>query len=128
MTRISKDEGAHYETRQVPFGRSYKWHPERTVVECDCGEELAFISTSATTTCRCGAEYGELVRGIRYRAGRLRDEDMHPWHNDVQCQADQRSRDEAAYPEGSPRRYNDVTSGLGDDRERWKEARAPKGP
>jgi hypothetical protein len=128
VTPISKDEGAHYQTREVPFGRSYKWHPERTVVECDCGEELAFTGTSVTTTCRCGAEYGDLVCGIRYREGRLRDEDVHSWHHDVQSQANQHSRDEAAYPEGSPWRYDDVASGLGEDLERWKEARAQQGP
>ncbi len=117
-------EEAHYETREVPFGRSYKWHPERMVVECDCGEELVFTGTEALTTCQCGTEYGDLVRGIRYREGRLQDEDVHPWDYDVQGQADQHLRDEAAYPEGSPRRYNDVTSGLmDDDEERWQKDR-----
>ena len=116
MTQIIEIiEEAHYETREVPFGRSYKWHPERMVVECDCGEELAFTGTEALTTCQCGAEYGDLVRGIRYREGQLRDEDVHPWDYDVQGQADQHSRDEAAYPEGSPRRYNDITSRGTDD-------------
>ena len=110
-------EEAHYETREVPFGRSYKWHPERMAVECDCGEELVFTGTDALTTCQCGTEYGDLVRGIRYREGRLQNEDVHPWDYDVQGQADQHLRDEAAYPEGSPRRYNDVTSGLMDDNE-----------
>ncbi|MBA3472238.1 MAG: hypothetical protein H0T57_03245 [Rubrobacter sp.] len=81
---------------------SLSGHPERTVVECDCGKELAFTGASATTACRCGAGYEDLVRGIRYREGRLRDEDVHPWRHDAQGQADQHSRDEAAYPEGSP--------------------------
>jgi len=35
MTRIIEDIEAHYETYEVPFGRIYKWHPERTIVECD---------------------------------------------------------------------------------------------
>jgi hypothetical protein len=49
----------------------------------------------------------------------------HPWHYDLQSQEDQHLRDEAAYPEGSPWRYNDVTSGLMDDEEEcWKQARA----
>ena len=108
-------EEAHYETREVPFGRSYKWHPERMVVECDCGEELVFTGTDTLTTCQCGTEYGDLVRGIRSREGRLQNKDVRPWDYDVQDQADQHLRDEAAYPEGSPRRYNDVTSGLIDD-------------
>jgi hypothetical protein len=108
-------EEAHYETCEVPFGRSYKWHPERMVVECDCGEELVFTGTDTLTTCQCGTEYGDLVRGIRSREGRLQNKDVRPWDYDVQDQADQHLRDEAAYPEGSPRRYNDVTSGLIDD-------------
>jgi hypothetical protein len=84
MMRISKVNGAHYDTRVVPFGRSYKWHPKRTVVECDCGEELAFAGTSATTTCRYGAKYGDLVCGTCHREERLQDEDVHPLHHDVQ--------------------------------------------
>jgi len=108
-------EEAHYETCEVPFGRSYKWHPERMAVECDCGEELVFTGTDTLTTCQCGTEYGDLVRGIRSREGRLQNKDVRPWDYDVQDQADQHLRDEAAYPEGSPRRYNDVTSGLIDD-------------
>ena len=108
-------EEAHYETCEVPFGRSYKWHPERMVVECACGEELVFTGTDTLTTCQCGTEYGDLVRGIRSREGRLQNKDVRPWDYDVQDQADQHLRDEAAYPEGSPRRYNDVTSGLIDD-------------
>ncbi|MDX6382342.1 MAG: hypothetical protein QOI57_3366, partial [Rubrobacteraceae bacterium] len=48
----------------------------------------------------------------------------HPWSYEAKDQAEQHLRDEAAYPEGSPRRYNDVTSGLmDDDEERWKKTR-----
>ena len=58
----------------------------------------------------------------------LLDEDYeahHPWHYDTQAQTEQHLRDEAAYPENSPWRYNDVTSGLmDDDEQRWKKARA----
>ena len=50
----------------------------------------------------------------------LGDEEVHPWHYDLQSQDDQHLRDEAAYPEDSPYRYNDVTAGLGDDEKRWK--------
>ena len=37
----------------------------------------------------------------------------HPWFYDAQSRAQQRLRDEAAYPEGSPWRYDDVTSDNG---------------
>ena len=38
---------AHYETREVPFGKVYEWHPARITLECDCGERL--ILTANTT-------------------------------------------------------------------------------
>ena len=58
----------------------------------------------------------------------LLDEDYeahhHPWRYDLQSQEAQHLRDDASYPEGSPRHYNEVTSGfVGDDEERWKKAR-----
>jgi hypothetical protein len=126
VTRIIEDIAAHYETHEFPFGRSYEWHPEHIIVECDCGHTLTLTGTSATTACgECGADYGSLVHDIRHREERLRDEDEHPWDHDAQDQAEQHLKDEAAYPENSSWRYNDVTSGLvGDDEERWKQARA----
>jgi hypothetical protein len=124
MTRIIEDIEAHYETHEIPFGRIYEWHPEHIIVECECGERFTFTATSTTGTCRCGTDLGALVYGIHHQEECLRDEDVHPWHYDVQSQEDQHLRDEAAYPEDSPWRYNDVTSGLGDDKKRWKKTRA----
>ncbi len=120
--RIQKIE-AHYDTVEVPFGRIYHWHQGHVTLECDCGEILTFSGTSAIIACsRCGADYGALVHDIHYREEHVRDEDVHPWHFDLQSQADQHLRDESTYPEDSPYRYNDVTAGL-DDEERWKGAR-----
>jgi hypothetical protein len=129
VTRIIKDIAAYYETHEVPFGKSYEWHPEHIIVECDCGQKLLITGTSNIPTCpQCGADYGYLVHDIRYREERLRDEDIHPWHHDAQDQAEQHLKDEAAYPENSSWRYNDVTLGfVGDDEERWKKARAHQG-
>jgi hypothetical protein len=125
MSQIIERTEAHYDTVEVPFGRIYHWHQAHVILECDCGEILTFSGTSATTTCwRCGADYGALVHGIHHQEEHLQDEEAHPWHYDLQSQEDQHLRDEAAYPEDSPWRYNDVTSGLGDDEERWKTARA----
>ena len=125
MPQIIKALEAHYETHEVPFGRSYKWHPEHTIVECDCGEKITFTGISAITTCQCGADYGSLVHDIHYREERLRDEDVHPWHYDLQSQEDQYQQDEAAHPRSSRWRYNDITSGfIVADEERWKKARA----
>jgi hypothetical protein len=126
MSKIIESVEAHYDTLEVPFGRIYHWHQGHVTLECDCDEILTFSGTSAIITCcRCGAEYGALVHDIHYRGEHPRDEDVHPWHYDLQSQADQHLQDEAAYPEeDSPWRYNDVTSGLGDDKERWKKTRA----
>src|SRR5215210_8583859 len=122
MTRIIEDIEAHYETYEVPFGRVYEWHPEHIIVECDCGERITLTATSTPGTCRCGTDLGAIVRGIQEHEARLPDKSIHPWHHDAQEQAQQHQRDEAAYTEDSPWRYDDVTSGLGDDKERWKKA------
>ena len=122
----------HYDVQEVAFGRSYLWCPECFVIECDCGKRVTLtrsdIIIGAGFTCEeCGAAK---VSG-RIRAEvviELLDEDdaaIHPWHYDTQAQAEQHLRDEAAYPEDSPWRYSDVTSGLkGDDEECWQKARA----
>jgi hypothetical protein len=111
MTRIIEDIEAHYETREVPFGRIYEWHPEHIIVECGCGERFTLSATSTTTTCRCGIDHGAILRNIERHADPLSDKISHPWLYDAQEQAAQHHRDESAYPEGSPWRYNDVTAG-----------------
>ena len=125
MSKIIESVEAHYETLEVPFGRIYHWEQAHVTLECDCGETLTFSGTSAIVNCRCGAAYGALVRDIHYQEEHLGDEDEHPWHYDLRSQDAQHLRDEAAYPQGSAWRYEDVTSGfVGDDQERWKKARA----
>jgi hypothetical protein len=122
MTRIIENIKAHYETHEVPFGRGYEWHPGHIIVECDCGERVSLTATSTTSTCRCGTDHSALIREIQKHKGSLPDKSIHPWHHDAQEQENQHHKDEAAYAEDSPWRYNDVTSGLGDDVERWKKA------
>src|ERR687886_831936 len=103
---------AHYEAREVPFGKTYEWHPAYVALECECGEQLILTATSTIIAChRCGADLGSFVHDIQEREGRLPDRLTHPWFYDAQVQADQLLRDEAAYPEGSPWRYNDITGG-----------------
>ena len=107
--------------RSPPAGSTIG-HQAHVTLQCDCGEILAFSGTSAIVTCRCGAAYGALVHDIHYREEHLRNEDVHPWHYDLHSrQEDQHQRDEAAYPEGSSWRYDEVTSGL-EDEKRWKKA------
>ena len=122
MTRLIERYEAHYEMHEVPFGRIYHWYPTHIIIECDCGENLRFDTISTITTCQCGADHSDIVRDIQEQEGRLRDRVTHPWLYDAQEQEEQHLRDEAAYPKGSPLRYNDVTAGLGDAKERWKKA------
>src|SRR5918993_986353 len=67
MARIEKATPAHYETHEVPFGRSYQWHPEYIIVECDCGQKLHLTGTSNLPSCpECGADYAYLVHEIHW--------------------------------------------------------------
>lgn len=108
--RIIEHGEAHYESREIPFGKVYEWNPAHVTLECDCGERLVLTANSTMTTCGCGAEVGGFIQNIEEREGHLPDNLTHPWYHDAQVQAQQHSRDEAAYPEGSPWRYNDITS------------------
>jgi|SRR5215211_706460 len=100
----------HYESSEVPFGNVYEWHPAYVALECDCGEKLILTATSTTTICsRCGADLDTLVHDIKEREAPLPDKLTHPWFYDARGQAQQRLQDEAAYPVGSPWRYNDIT-------------------
>jgi hypothetical protein len=109
--KIVERVDAHYEAREVPFGKVYEWHPAHVALECYCGERLMLTATSTTTACgRCGADLGGFVHDLRERADRLPNRLTHPWLHDAQARAQQRLRDEATYPEGSPWRYDDVTA------------------
>jgi hypothetical protein len=124
MTRVTVRIEGHYEVHEAPFSRSYEWHPASLTLVCDCGEELTLTGASTTITCRCGADHSALINDIQERETQLRQAVAHPWRHEIKEQAEQHLRDEAACPEGSPWRYNDVTSGLmDDDEERWKKAR-----
>lgn len=111
MTRVTVRIEGHYEVHEAPFSRSYEWHPASLTLVCDCGEGLTLSGASTTPTCRCGADHSALIEDIQEREGQLREAVTHPWRYEAKEQADQHLRDEAAYPAGSPRRYNDVTSG-----------------
>ncbi|CAA9372011.1 MAG: hypothetical protein AVDCRST_MAG93-8496 [uncultured Chloroflexia bacterium] len=132
MTRITVRVEGHYEVHEAPFSRSYKWHPTSVTLVCGCGQELTSTGGVASTdsTCQCGTDHSALVadalaNDVRSQENQLGDAVTHPWNHQIEEQAAQHLRDEAAYPEGSPQRYEDVTSGMvGEDEERWKKARA----
>jgi hypothetical protein len=111
MVQILESVQAHYESREVPFGKVYEWHPASVDLECGCSEKVTLSATSTTATCsRCGADLGTFVRDIREREGHLPDKLTHPWFYDARERTKQHEHDEAAYLEGSPWRYNDITA------------------
>ena len=111
MAQIIERVEAHYEAREVPFGKTYEWHPAYVALECDCGEQLILTATSTTTTCRrCGSDLGSFVHDIKEGEGHLPEKLTRPWTHDARARADQRLRDEAAHPKGSPWRYDDITA------------------
>jgi hypothetical protein len=110
MVQILERVQAHYENREMPFGKVYEWHPAYVALECDCGQKVTLTATSTTTTCsRCGADLGTFVNEIREREGRLPDKLTHPWFYDAKERAQQHKRDEADYSKDSPWRYDDIT-------------------
>ncbi len=109
MTQIFKRVEAHYEIHEVPFGMGYVWHSAYVTVGCDCGETLTLDVASTPTTCRCGADLGAFLGSLEEPQGRLPDRVAHPWFYDAEARAQQSLRDEAAYPMGSPWRYDDIT-------------------
>jgi hypothetical protein len=130
MSQLIEIIKAQYETLEVPFGRSYRWHPAHVVLECDCGERPTFKMSTLTgsrAVCACGADLtADIQEQLKLQGHQsevqgqmLEDYEAthHPWLHDPQAQAEQHLRDEAAYPEGSPWRYNDITS-RGTDNER----------
>ena len=111
MAQILERVEARYESREMLFGKVYDWHPASVALECDCAEKVTLNATSTTTTCSgCGADLGTFVHVIREREDRLPDKLTHPWFYDAREQAQQHEYDEAAYLEGTPWRYNDITA------------------
>jgi hypothetical protein len=129
VMKVIERVAEHYDVQEMECGRIYRWCPEGVVLKCKCGERMTLSRLELIETqpeCGCGKGHTASIR--EEVVIQLLDEDQeahhHPWHYDLQSQANQHLRDEAAYPEGSPWHYNDVTSGLmGDDEERWKGAR-----
>ena len=116
MAQILQRVQARYERHEMPFGKVYEWHPAAVALKCDCGEKVTLSATSTTTTCRrCGADLGGFVLDIREREGTLPDHLTHPWFYDATERAQQRERDEAAYPQGSRWRYDDITAATNEE-------------
>jgi hypothetical protein len=116
MAQILERLQAHYESREMPFATVYEWHLASVDLECECGEKVTLNATSTTTACsRCGADLGTFVSEIREREGRLPDNLTRSWFYDARERSQQHEHDEAAYPEGSSWRYNDVTAATNEE-------------
>jgi hypothetical protein len=113
MVQIIERVQAHYEVSVVPFGITYEWHPAYVALECECGQKATLSATSTIATCsQCGTDLGAaFVHNTKEREGHLPDRLTHPWFYDAKEQAHQHQHDEAAHPQGSPWRYNDITGG-----------------
>jgi hypothetical protein len=108
---VARLEG-HYEVREAPFGRSYDWYPASVTLECDCAKKLTSTATASTIpTRRSGVDHSAVIRHTQGREERSRHEVARPWQHDAQERAEQHLLNEVAYPEGSPLRYIDITSG-----------------
>jgi hypothetical protein len=40
MVHVVERVQAHYESREMPFGKVYEWHPAYVAIECECGEKV----------------------------------------------------------------------------------------
>jgi hypothetical protein len=61
VTRVIELVEAHYEIQDVEMGRSYKWCPEKAVVECACGNRETFVAFRTPTCGKCGADHADIV-------------------------------------------------------------------
>jgi hypothetical protein len=115
MTKTTVHVVGYYEVEETPFGRSYKWHPGYVNLECNCGAELTLSGAGSAPLCSCGTDYSGVIEDIQKREGRQGHGVTHPWRYDIKEQAEQHLKDEAAHPDDSPWRYNDITSRGTDD-------------
>ena len=87
MGTIAQRSGGHYDVEEVEFGKVYRWRPERIKVACGCGQ-VTPLTTASTATCdQCGANLAVVLQE-EPAAGQLRDETIHPWRYDRDCEGD----------------------------------------
>jgi hypothetical protein len=116
MVQILERLQAHYESREMPFGKVYEWHPAAVVLECDCGKKWTMDAKSTITTCQCGRDLANIIaRAIQDGEATLPEEFSRPWFYDERERAEQHQRDEEAYPEDSLWRYNDITAATNEE-------------
>jgi hypothetical protein len=61
MVRVVERTKAHYQVKEMEFGKVRRWRPERLVLECGCGERPTL--TSSVTACDgCGKDHMFIFR------------------------------------------------------------------
>jgi hypothetical protein len=70
---------AHYQVEDVEMGKVYRWCPERTFVECSCGNRETFVAFRSPTCSACGEDLSAVLRDVL--ATRPEDEGDHPWRS-----------------------------------------------
>ena len=116
MVKIIERVQAHYESREMPFGKTYEWHPAYVILECGCGKKWTIDAMSTITTCECGRDLANiLARGIQDGEATPPEEVSRPWFYDTKERARQHQRDEEAFPEGSSWRYDDITAATNEE-------------
>ncbi len=77
-TRIVERLEGHYEAQEMPFGMVYKWSPESSVIECECGASSSL--TASNTICGgCGVDYALIARRELNGSQSTVDKVLHPW-------------------------------------------------
>ena len=89
--RVIERIGEHYEVWEIEggLGRTYKWHPEMAVIECECGRRWTHkrvdLLGASVSTCGCGKDdtgriREELVVQL-VDEERTKANNRHPWRH-----------------------------------------------
>jgi hypothetical protein len=59
LVRIIRDAEGHYDVQVMELGKTFKWNPDSTVIECECGRRLTYTRSDlmgSIKTCECGKD------------------------------------------------------------------------
>lgn len=84
MVTVTEHAGGTYDVQATEFGRSYRWVPDRIVVDCDCGEE-AMLTREASVCACCGSDHSRVLE-VELSACCREDELLHPWRYNGDCE------------------------------------------
>jgi hypothetical protein len=81
VDKVIERLNAHYEVRDVPMGKVYRWRPESVVLECECGKKQTLMA-SKHTCLECGADHGLVVEEVLEAPPEDEEEGVvHPWRS-----------------------------------------------